>query len=52
MSIFQTGALLIVGLIVLGVGIKRKKKWVMVISAIPLLVVLWQILLLVGMAFS
>ena len=52
MSIFQIAALLIVGVAVLGVGIKKKKKWVMIISAIPLLVVLWQIILLAGMAFN
>ena len=52
MSIFQIAALLIVGVVVLGVGIKKKKKWFMIISAIPLLVVLSQIILLAGMAFN
>ena len=52
MTIFQIAALLIVGVVVLGVGIKKKKKWVMIISAIPLLVVLWQIILLVLLAQS
>ena len=51
MTIFQIAALLIIGIIILCVGIKKKKKWIMIISAIPLLVVLWQIILLVGMSF-
>ena len=50
MGIFQMAAFLIVGVVVLGAGIKKKKNWVMIISAIPLLVVLWQIILLAGMA--
>ena len=51
MTIFQMAALLIIGIIILCVGIEKKKKWIMIISAMPLLVVLWQIVLLVGMAF-
>ena len=50
MSIFQMLALLIIGIIILCVGIKKKNKWLMIVSAMPLLAVLWQIILLVGMA--
>ena len=46
MSILQIAGLFIIGVIVLVAGIKKKKKWVLLISAIPLLIVLWQIILL------
>ena len=52
MSIFHITALLIVGIVVLGIGIKKKQKWVMIISAAPLLVVLWQIILFACMALG
>ncbi|MCL2003845.1 MAG: hypothetical protein FWG72_07580 [Oscillospiraceae bacterium] len=50
MTIFQIAGLLVIGVIVLAIGIKKKKKWVIAISAISLLIVLWQVILLVAMA--
>ena len=51
MTVFQIAALLIIGIIILCIGIKKKKKWIMIISSVPLLVVLWHFILLAGMAF-
>ena len=50
MTIFQISAVLTVGITALVFGIEKKKKWVMIVSAIPLLIVLSQIIILVMMA--
>ena len=50
MTIFQMLAVLMIGIALLAFGIAKKKKWVMIVSAIPLLIVISQIILLVMMA--
>jgi len=50
MSILQIMGLLIIGIIVLVIGIARKKKWLIIISAVPLIVFLWQIIVLIGIS--
>ena len=52
MSIMGIAALFITGIIILFIGINKKKKWLIIISTIPLLVVLWQILLLLALTFG
>ena len=51
MTIFQIVGVFIIGIIILGVGIAKKKKWVIFISVIPFLITLWQIIMLLGFAF-
>ena len=43
---------LIIGILMFIIGIKTKKKWLMVISIIPLIIVLSQIVMLILMAFN
>ena len=38
--------LLVIGAILLVLGIITKKRWLMIISAIPLILSIWQIILL------
>ena len=49
MTIFQMSAVLIAGLSLLLFGIDKKKKWAVFVSAILLLAVLSQIIILAGM---
>jgi len=51
MTIFQILGVLIIGVTILGIGIAKKKKWVTFISVIPLLIALWQVIMLLGFAF-
>ena len=49
MIILQLIGLLIVGTIILVIGIYKKNKWIIIISLIPLIISLWQVILLIGM---
>ena len=50
MTIFQILAVLIIGAAALVFGIVKKNKWIIIASAIPLLLALSQIIILVMMA--
>ena len=50
MTIFQMLAALIIGAVLLAVGISKRNKWIMLASAIPLLIVAVQIVMLAMMA--
>jgi len=50
MSILQIFAALIIGVVILVLGIAKKNKWILLVSAIPLLVALSQIIILIFMA--
>lgn len=50
MTIFQILGALLIGVILLAIGIKKKKKRLMIVSAIPLLISLSQIVILFLMA--
>jgi len=50
MSILQILAAFILGVVILAFGVVKRKKWVMLVSAIPLLIVAYQIVMLVLMA--
>jgi len=52
MTIFQTSIVFIVGVVLLGLGFYFKKKWLKLLSIIPFLIVLWQIILLIGMGLG
>jgi hypothetical protein len=51
MSVIQILIVLIIAIILLAIGIVKKNKWVKIISIIPFLIVLWQIILLLGFLF-
>lgn len=51
MSILQIMAALLIGVSLLTFGITRNKKWAIIVSVIPLLAVLSQVILLLLMAF-
>ncbi|MCZ0703835.1 hypothetical protein J2T56_002056 [Natronobacillus azotifigens] len=49
MTIFDIFVLLILGVIMLVVGIIVKKKWLRILSIIPLAISVFQLVLLIGM---
>lgn len=48
MTTLEMGIFLIIGLIMLIVGIITKKKWLIIISLIPLVISIFQVLILIA----